>query len=138
MCWQAVPRLCMSIRETFSNSIDLAVINEYGKGALMQISNGLRTFAMLLVKASSETVLLAIYLTTIWDSVILKIQNLWGSSFTLKYLKFNLHLKNAAKNWEKVFSFSDNSIWIGIVKFSLLKTGYFSWAANVLWSSTKI
>ena len=66
----------MSIRETFSNSIDLAVINEYGKGALMQISNGLRTFAMLLVKASSETVLLAIYLTTIWDSVILKIQNL--------------------------------------------------------------
>ena len=47
----------MSIRETFSNSNNLAVINEYGKGALMQISNGLRTFAMLLVEASSETVL---------------------------------------------------------------------------------
>ena len=128
----------MSIRETFSNSIDLAVINEYGKGALMQISNGLRTFAMLLVKASSETVLLAIYLTTIWDSVILKIQNLWGSSFTLKYLKFKLDLKKAAKNWEKGFCFWDNCVWIIIVKLSLLRTGHSSSAANVLTSSPKI
>ena len=28
----------MSMRETFSNLIDLEVINEYDKGALMQIS----------------------------------------------------------------------------------------------------
>ena len=28
----------MSIRETFSNSIDLAVINEYDKGAVTKIS----------------------------------------------------------------------------------------------------
>ena len=38
MCYKAVPRFCMSIRETFSNSISLAVIDEYDKGAVMQIS----------------------------------------------------------------------------------------------------
>ena len=46
--------------------------------------------------------------------------------------------KNAAKNWEIDFSFLDNYIWIGIVKLSLLRTGYFSSAANVLTSSPKI
>ena len=32
------PRFGMSMRETFSNSIDLAVINEYDKGDLIHIS----------------------------------------------------------------------------------------------------
>ena len=41
----------MSIRETFSNSIDLAMINEYDKGAVMKIG----TFTMLLVEAFSDT-----------------------------------------------------------------------------------
>ena len=81
---------------------------------------------------------LDIYLTTFSESVISKIQNLGGSSFFKKYLKFNLDFKNAAKNSEKVFCFWDNCIWIGIVKLSLLRTGYFSSAANVLTSSPKI
>ena len=81
---------------------------------------------------------LDIYLTTFLESVTSKIQNLWGSSFYSKCLKFNLDFKNAAKNWEKVFCFWDNCIWIGIVKFSLLRTGHFSSAANVLTSSRKI
>ena len=38
MCVQAVPRFGMSIKQTFSNSVNLAVINESDKGALMQIS----------------------------------------------------------------------------------------------------
>ena len=38
MCYQAVPRFGMSIRESFLNSIDLAVINEYDKGAVMLIA----------------------------------------------------------------------------------------------------
>ena len=58
--------------------------------------------------------------------------------FFSKCLKFKLDFKNAAKNWEKVFCFWDNCIWIGIVKLSLLRTGYFSSAANVLTSSPKI
>ena len=81
--------------------------------------------------------LLDIYLTTFSESVTSKIQNLWGSSFVSKCLKFNVDFKNAAKNWEKVFCFWDNCIWIGIVKLSLLRTGYFSSAANVLTSSPK-
>ena len=38
MCEQAVLRCDMSIRDTFSNSISLAVTNESDKGAAMQIS----------------------------------------------------------------------------------------------------
>ena len=38
MCLEAVPRFRMSIRETFANSIDSAVIIEYDKSALMHIS----------------------------------------------------------------------------------------------------
>ena len=63
---------------------------------------------------------------------------LWASSFFPKRSKFQMHFKNTAKNSEKVFCFWDNSIWIGIVKLSLLRTGYFSSAANVLTSSPKI
>ena len=38
----------------------------------------------------------------------------------------------------KDFVFLDNWIWNGIVKLSLLRTGYFSLAANVVTSSRKI
>ena len=51
--------------------------------------------------------------------------------------KFNLDFKNAAKNCQKVFCFSDNCIWIGTVKLPLLRRGYFSSAANVLTCSPK-
>ena len=37
MCKEAVPRFGISVRETFSNSINLAVINEYDKGHAKQI-----------------------------------------------------------------------------------------------------
>ena len=81
---------------------------------------------------------LDIYLTTFSESVISEIQKLWGSYFFSKYSKFDLNSRNAGKIWEKVFCFWDNCIWIGIVKLSLLRTGYFSSAANVLTSSPKI
>ena len=95
-------------------------------------------FTMLLVKRSSEPGLLHIFLTTFSDSVISKIRNLWRSSFCSKDLKFNLDFKNPAKTWEKVFCFWDNCIWISLSKLSLLSTGYFSSADNVLTSSPKI
>ena len=72
------------------------------------------------------------YLTGLWESVISEIQKLFESFFFFKYSKFNLDLKNAAKSWQKLFCFSDNCIWIGIVKMSLFRTGYFSSVANVL------
>ena len=93
---------------------------------------------MLLVEGSSEIGLFKHYLTTFSESVISEIQKLWGSYFFSKYSKFDLNSRNAGKIWEKVFCFWDNCIWIGIVKLSLLRTGYFSLAANVLTSSPKI
>ena len=78
-----------------------------------------------------------IYLTTFLESVISEIQNLLGSSFFSKYLKFILDLKNEAKYWQKVLCLWDNCIWIGIVKLSLLRRGYFSSTTNVLTSSPK-
>ena len=42
------------------------------------------------------------------------------------------------QKFQKNYFFSVNSIRIDIVKFSLLRTGYFSSAANVLTSNPKI
>ena len=81
---------------------------------------------------------LDIYLTTFSEVVVSETKNLWGSSFFPKDLEFNLDFKNAAKNWEKVFCFWDNSIRIGIVKLSLLRKGYCSSAANALITRLKI
>ena len=85
-----------------------------------------------------KLVFLDFYLTTFSEYVISEIKKLWGSLFFSKYSKFNLDLKNAAKNSEKGFWYLDNCIWIGIVKLSPLRTGYFSSAANLLKRSSKI
>ena len=45
---------------------------------------------------------------------------------------------NAEKNSEKVFSFSDNCIWIGCVKLSLLKREYLPSALSVLMKRLEI
>ena len=81
---------------------------------------------------------LDIYLTAFSESLLSKIQNLWRSSSDWRCSKLNLDFKNAAKNTENFFCFWDNCIWIGIVKLFLLRTRYFSAAANVLTSSPKI
>ena len=81
---------------------------------------------------------LDIYLTTFSEYVISEIQKLWGSSFFSNCTKLNLDFKNSAKNSEKSFFFWENCISIGIVKLSLLWTGYFSSAANVLTGCPKI
>ena len=64
--------------------------------------------------------------------------NLWGSAFNWKYLKFNIDFRNGTEILENGFCFWDNCISVGIVNFSLLTTGYFSSAANVLTSRPKI
>ena len=96
-----------------------------------------RTLTVLLVEGSSDMELFKHYLTTFSESVISEIQKLWGSYFFSKYSKFDLNSRNAGKIWEKVFCFWDNCIWIGIVKLSLLRTGYLSSAASVLTRSPK-
>ena len=96
------------------------------------------TFNILLFEASSETRLLDTYLITFSESVISEIQKLRGSSFFPNFSKLNLDFKNAAKNSDKVFCFWDNCIWMAIVKYSLLWTGYIWSAANVLRRGRKI
>ena len=91
-----------------------------------------------LLKDSLKRHFLDIYLTTFSESVISKIQNLWQWSFVSKYLKFNIDFKNSGKHWGKKIFLWDNCIWIGIVKLSLLRKGYFSSAANALTSRLKI
>ena len=81
---------------------------------------------------------LDIYLIAFSESVISEIQKLRWSSFFSKYSKFKPDFKNWANNSEKIICFWDNCIWIDILKLSLLRTGYFSSAANVLTSSFKI
>ena len=98
----------------------------------------LGTFTMLLVEGFSEKNFLGIYLSTFSEFVISEIQYLWGWSFVPKRSKFEIHFKNSAKNSEKVFCFSDNCIWIVIVKWSLWRRRYISSAFNVLTNSPKI
>ena len=95
------------------------------------------TFTMLLVKGSSKTAPFRHL-----PDFVFGVRNFGNTKvmrviFFSKYLKFNLDFKKWAKKWEKLFCFSDNWIWIIIVKLSLLRTGYYSSAANVLISSTK-
>ena len=91
-----------------------------------------------LSKGSLKRVFLDIYLTAFSEFVPSEIQNLWESSFSSKYLKFIGNFKTPEKNSEKVFFFWCNCIWIGIINLALVRTGYFSSAANVLTSSPKI
>ena len=56
----------------------------------------------------------------------------------LKILKLNVNFRNSEKNWEKVFCFWDNSIWIGCVKLSLLRREYLPSAFSVLGNSLEI
>ena len=98
----------------------------------------LGTFTILLVEGSSKLRLL----THLYDYVF-GVRNFGNAEsmrviFFSKYLKFKLDIKKAPKNWENAFCFWDHCIWTGIVKLSLLRTGYLSSASNVLTSTPKI
>ena len=53
-------------------------------------------------KGPLKPIFLGIYLTTFSESVISKMQNLWGSSFVSKYLKLNLDFVNEPKIEKKI------------------------------------
>ena len=58
--------------------------------------------------------------------------------FYCKCSKFNVSLKNAPKNWEKVCCFLDQCTWVCCVKCSLLRREYLSSALYLLTNSLKI
>ena len=103
-----------------------------------RIQQSLSTFTILLLKASSETELfrhLSEYLFRVRNFEKKKSMRviIW-----FKMFKIGFRFQKRGEKLEKVFCFWDNCIWIVIVKFSLLKTGYFSSVGNVLTTSHKI
>ena len=89
----------MSIRETFSNSIDLAVINESHKGAVMQISAlCLGTLIILFVETSSVTGIfrhLSDYVSGVRNFKNTKSMSV---TFFFKTFKISARFENAARN----------------------------------------
>ena len=129
----------MPIRETFSNSISFGSDRRIWQRLCDEHFNSSWAHSpCCLSKGPLKRDFLEIYVTTFSESIILEIQKLLGSSFFSEWSKFNLDFINAGKNWENLFCFWDNCIWIAIVRLSLLRTGYFSSAAKVLTSSPMI
>ena len=101
-------------------------------------SSAFAGFQCCLFKGPLKRDFLYIYLRTFLESVTSEIEKRWVSSLFSKCLKFNLDFKNSAKNSENIFCFSDKCIWIGIIKFFLIRVEYISSAANVLLRSPNI
>ena len=76
---------------------------------------------------------LDIYLITFRESVIWEIKNLWGWYFFQDLIQ----TWKMQKKLTKSFFFWDNCISIGIIKFSLLRTGYLSLEAHMVGNSPK-
>ena len=58
--------------------------------------------------------------------------------FFSKCLKLGVDSRNGSKNWEKLFRFWDNCIWIENCKFSQSWTGYWQSVVHVLTNTSKI
>ena len=101
----------------------------------LRFQNCFFPLTILLVEWSSEAGLFRHFLTTFFDSIISDMTQLWRTSFFWKCLKFNLEFK---RDWEIVFCFSDNGIWIFCLKLSLLRRKGSSSAVHVLTNSLKI
>ena len=103
-----------------------------------RFQNCLGTFTILLVEASSETGLFRHL-----SNYVFRIRNFGNTKavrdiFCFRIFNIEVRFKKFSQKLRKNFCFWDNCICIGIVKLSLLTTGYFSSAANVLTSSPKI
>ena len=136
---KSIKRFGMSIRETLYESIDLAVINGSDKVLWFRSQQCLGTLTMLLVKRFSQTGLfrhLSDYVFGVRNFRIAKSMRV--ILFFSRDLEFIVDFKNSAKNSEKELRFWDNCIWIGTVKLSLLRRGYFSLPGNVLRNSQKM
>ena len=95
-------------------------------------------FTMLLVEESYETGLLRHLSNNIFG-----VRN-FGNAKPMRVIvffktcKISNRFEKWTKNWEKVFCFCDNCIWIAIIKLFLWRRKYISSPANVLTSTPKI
>ena len=95
-------------------------------------------FTMLLVDGSSETGLFIHLTKHVFWSLSVQKYSARTVIFFLKMFKIESKCRKNKKNWEKVFRFSDNSIWKCCNKLPLLRRQYFSSALNGLTNSPKI
>ena len=96
-------------------------------------------FSRLLVEASSETGLFRLLRDYVFGLRNLENTKSMTVIFLVKYFKISFRFEKCSKKVRNTFfCFWDDCIWICIVKLSLLRTGYFSSATNVLTSSPKI
>ena len=98
----------------------------------------LATSAMLLVKGSSEKELFRHLSNHVFGVRNFRNTKAMRVMFFFKRFRISAWLQKSRKRLRKTFFFTDNCIWIGIVKLSLLRTGYLSSESNVLTSSPKI
>ena len=77
-----------------------------------------------LLKCTVKHHLLDIYLTTFFGVRNFGNTLAMAVTFFCKCQKLNLGSKIEEKYWENFFVFIDNCIWIGYVKYSLLRTEY--------------
>ena len=117
----------------------LTIINKYGKRAVFHIAT---VFGPVYHVAYGKVLWNTIFETFIYspftESVISEIHRLWVWSFFRKCWKFNVDFRNEEKNWEKLFCFSDNSLWIGCFTLSLLRREDLSSGVDLLPNSLKI
>ena len=94
---------------------------------------------MLLVQGYSEAILFWYLSNSVFGSPqFRKYVSYECHLFFWIFSKFYLDFKNVDKNWEKLFCFWDNCIWIGCCRYCLLRREYLSWAVNVLKNGLKI
>ena len=142
--WQSVyyetpPRFKIWLRETFSKSGSVRVMKKSDKNAVMQILQEFGTFLHVdCERLLCKGVFRRVVYTSLWQSVISEKKWLWRWSFFSKCLKFDVDSRNGTRKSEQIFSFKDNSIWIGGNKFSQYRKRYLSLAVNVLRNMPKI
>ena len=115
------------------------LINKCRKGNVIKTA---RVFALVyhvfFLKGILEQDFSDIYLITFFGDGNFGNTSAMGVIFFWKSSKFNVDFRNEEKNWEKVFSLLDNSIWMACVELPLLRREYLSSAVNVLTNSFKM
>ena len=96
------------------------------------------TFTMLVVEGSSQTGLFKHLSDQVFEVRIFGNTKSLRVIFFFKIFKIYCRFQKSSKEFRKNFCYWDNCISIGIVKLSVLRTGFFLSAANVLRSSPKI
>ena len=138
MFYQGVPRFGMSLREAFPNKISCQSPMNMVNVLWCRFRQCLATFTILLLKASSDTGIFRHLSDYGFGVRNFKNTKFMRVNFLFKMFKIYSRFKKCRKKLRKKFFFSYNCFWIGIIKLSLLRTGYFSSAANMLTSSPKI